>query len=90
MKKEHIGDKIKWLRTQRGLTLKKLGEEVQFNYSNLSKIERGLRKPTVDFLERLTNYYKVDISYFFDLKKNDEISQQNEQDQYVLTTERKK
>ncbi|MFS0861515.1 helix-turn-helix domain-containing protein [Fredinandcohnia sp. 179-A 10B2 NHS] len=66
MTKKHIGEQIKMLRTQRGLTLKELGEDIKFNYSNLSKIERGLRKPTVDFLKKLSEYYKVDISYFFD------------------------
>ncbi|MEH7380029.1 helix-turn-helix transcriptional regulator [Bacillus sp. JJ1533] len=67
MGKKHIGDQIKTLRLQHGKTLKELGEEIDFNYSNLSKIERGLRKPTVEFLKKLTNYYKVDISYFFDV-----------------------
>ncbi|WP_010678090.1 helix-turn-helix domain-containing protein [Bacillus timonensis] len=71
MKKRHIGDQIKTLRLQHGQTLKELGEEIEFNYSNLSKIERGIRKPTVEFLERLTNYYKVDISYFFDVDNKD-------------------
>lgn len=71
MRKTHIGDQIKTLRLQHGQTLKELGEEIDFNYSNLSKIERGIRKPTVEFLERLTNYYKVDISYFFDVDKKD-------------------
>ncbi|MFS0822730.1 helix-turn-helix domain-containing protein [Bacillus sp. 1P02SD] len=71
MGKKHIGVQIKTLRLQHGHTLKELGEEIDFNYSNLSKIERGIRKPTVEFLERLTNYYKVDISYFFDVDSKD-------------------
>lgn len=66
---KHIGDRIKELRIDRGMTLKELGEAVQFNYSNLSKIERGSRKPAIDFLEDLSNYFDIDISYFFgDLK----------------------
>ncbi|QOR65495.1 helix-turn-helix transcriptional regulator [Cytobacillus suaedae] len=66
---KHIGDRIKELRIERGMTLKELGEAVQFNYSNLSKIERGSRKPAIDFLEDLSNYFDIDISYFFSYQK---------------------
>ena len=61
----HIGERIKELRIEKNMTLKELGEEINFNYSNLSKIERGLRKPTLEFLESISTYYKIDISYFF-------------------------
>lgn len=67
---QHIGNRIKKLRTLRGLTLKELGEEIDFNYSNLSKIERGQRKPTIEVIENLSSYFKVPISYFFGETKN--------------------
>jgi transcriptional regulator with XRE-family HTH domain len=66
---KHIGDRIKELRIENGMTLKELGEAIQFNYSNLSKIERGSRKPAIDFLEDLSNYFDIDISYFFSDQK---------------------
>lgn len=66
---KHIGDRIKELRIEHGMTLKELGEAIQFNYSNLSKIERGSRKPAIDFLEDLSNYFDIDISYFFNDQK---------------------
>ncbi|MFT4412599.1 helix-turn-helix domain-containing protein [Fredinandcohnia humi] len=90
MKKKHIGDQIKALRLQHGLTLKELGEEISFNYSNLSKIERGIRKPTVEFLEKLTNFYKVDISYFFDIEAK-ELSNKTtmDMDWFMLSQEMK-
>lgn len=62
---QHLGGRIKQLRTKRGLTLKELGEAIDFNYSNLSKIERGQRKPTIEILESLSSYFKVHIAYFF-------------------------
>ncbi|MFN7250041.1 MAG: helix-turn-helix domain-containing protein [Anaerobacillus sp.] len=60
-----IGQKIKELRMQHGMTLKELGGAINFNYSNLSKIERGNRKPAIDVLESLSNYFNIDIAYFF-------------------------
>ncbi|MDF0727779.1 helix-turn-helix transcriptional regulator [Cytobacillus sp. S13-E01] len=67
---KHIGDRIKELRIEHGMTLKELGEAIQFNYSNLSKIERGSRKPAIDFLENLSNYFDIEISYFFGEQKS--------------------
>jgi transcriptional regulator with XRE-family HTH domain len=65
MDRQHIGVRIKDLRIQHGMTLKELGEAIDFNYSNLSKVERGIRKPTIEFLEILSNFFKIEISYFF-------------------------
>ncbi len=65
---EYLGERLKELRKQRGMTLKELGEVLEFNYSNLSKIERGIRNPNVKLLERLAHYFDVDISYFFNNK----------------------
>lgn len=62
---KRIGERIKDLRLGHGLTLKELGGAIDFNYSNLSKIERGNRKPAIEVLESLSNYFKIDMSYFF-------------------------
>ncbi|WNF35323.1 helix-turn-helix transcriptional regulator [Bacillaceae bacterium IKA-2] len=62
---KRIGEKIRSLRLEHGLTLKELGAAIDFNYSNLSKIERGNRKPAIEVLESLSNYFNIDISYFF-------------------------
>lgn len=60
-----IGEKIRELRLKHGLTLKELGKAIDFNYSNLSKIERGYRKPGVEILKTLANYFNIEITYFF-------------------------
>ena len=63
---EHVGDIIKRLRKRNNDTLKDLGKKVNFNFSNLSKIERGLRKPTFELLEDISKIYDVPMSTFFD------------------------
>jgi transcriptional regulator with XRE-family HTH domain len=65
----NYGEKIKKLRKEKGLTLKELGEVIDFNYSNLSKIERNERKPTIELLEKLAEFFEVEISYFFGEKQ---------------------
>lgn len=62
---DHIGDRIKKIRTQNKLTLQELGDKINYNYSNLSKIERGERKPTTELLEDLAEFFNVKLSYFF-------------------------
>ncbi|MCD7033133.1 helix-turn-helix domain-containing protein [Metabacillus sp. GX 13764] len=63
--KQTIGERIKKLRIQHNMTLKELGEAVDFNYSNLSKIERGIRKPHIDFLQKVADFYGIEMAYFF-------------------------
>lgn len=60
-----ISKKIREIRTKHGHTLEELGEKINFNPSNLSKIERGLRKPTIELIEQLANIYEVPLTYFF-------------------------
>ena len=48
---KNISKKIKDIRLKNGLTLEELGDRINFNYSNLSKIERGVRTPTLELLE---------------------------------------
>ncbi|MDN4526739.1 helix-turn-helix domain-containing protein [Fictibacillus fluitans] len=64
-----IGQRMKTLRLEHGVTLQELGKEIQFNYSNLSKIERGSRMPSVELLSKLSQFYNVEISFFFEEEK---------------------
>jgi transcriptional regulator with XRE-family HTH domain len=60
-----ISYKIRELRLKNGDTLEDLGNKLNFNFSNLSKIERGIRKPTIELIEQLSKLYDVPLSYFF-------------------------
>jgi transcriptional regulator with XRE-family HTH domain len=60
-----IGNKIRDLRNKNGDSLEELGKKLNFNYSNLSKIERGVRSPSLELLEQISKLYEVRISYFF-------------------------
>lgn len=62
---KEIGWKIRKLREQHEDTLTSLGKAVNFNFSNLSKIERGERRADADLLKRIATHYDVPVSYFF-------------------------
>lgn len=58
-----FGTRLKALRKKNKHTLQELAKKINFNYSNLSKIERGDRKPTFEFIESISKVYDVSIAY---------------------------
>ncbi|MEH7151414.1 transcriptional regulator [Bacillus thuringiensis] len=53
--------KIKETRKKFGDTLQSLAEKINYDYSNLSKVERGVYTPTVDLLQKIATVYNVEI-----------------------------
>tara|TARA_A100001037_G_C14965797_1_gene551459 strand:- start:61 stop:372 length:312 start_codon:yes stop_codon:yes gene_type:complete len=61
---EDIGTQIRRLRRRRKMTQGELSERSEISTSYLSKIERGLRTPTVPILTRISRAMDVDLSSF--------------------------
>lgn len=64
--KEHTGIQIKKIRIKHKDTLKVLAEKIDYNYSNLSKIERGVYRASLDLIKKLCEVYNVNPSYFLE------------------------
>jgi transcriptional regulator with XRE-family HTH domain len=62
---ENISKKIREVRQKNGNTLEELAKKLNFNTSNLSKIERGIRRPTIELIEQISKIYDVPLTYFF-------------------------
>jgi transcriptional regulator with XRE-family HTH domain len=58
--------KIKVLRKKHNDTLKALANKINYDYSNLSKIERGIYQPSLELLRKIAEIYNVDMNYFFE------------------------
>ncbi|MFT4141206.1 MAG: helix-turn-helix transcriptional regulator [Bacillus sp. (in: firmicutes)] len=54
--------KIKEIRKKYGDTLQSLAEKIDYDYSNLSKVERGVYAPSVELLYKIAEVYKINIS----------------------------
>jgi transcriptional regulator with XRE-family HTH domain len=67
-----VKGKIKVLRKKHRDTLKDLSNKINYDYSNLSKIERGIYQPSLELLKKIANVYNVDMNYFFDDYTSDE------------------
>jgi len=57
---ERLGEKLRKLRQQRGLTLRELAPELGIkSRSHISDMETGKRKPSLDLLVKIMAYYGV-------------------------------
>ncbi len=62
---EQIGQKIRELRTQAGLSQDKLAAELSIAANTVSRWETGTYKPTPEDLDKLARLFAVPISIFF-------------------------
>ena len=54
-----FGTNVRTARQERGVTLEALADEVGLSYSYVGQIERGLRNPTLDVVERFAAVLRV-------------------------------
>jgi len=58
-----LGEKLKGIRKNlRNYTLQKVFEETGISVSFLSDMERGKTKPSIETLQKLANFYQVNLS----------------------------
>jgi transcriptional regulator with XRE-family HTH domain len=63
---ENIGERIKALRIEQGMTLSNLGEKVKLSTSYLSQIERDKTSPSLSTLMDIARALDVGPRYFFE------------------------
>lgn len=63
--KGEIGKRIKQRRQEKKITLKQMGDIIDYDFSNLSKIERGEYEASYEVLKRLADALDVSVGYFF-------------------------
>ncbi|EHA1126825.1 helix-turn-helix transcriptional regulator [Vibrio navarrensis] len=62
-----VGKKIKEIRKKKSLTIQELAEISGVSEGHVSRLENGLKSPTISTLEKLANALDVPIVYFFSL-----------------------
>ncbi|WP_242266501.1 helix-turn-helix transcriptional regulator [Bacillus cereus group sp. BfR-BA-01327] len=58
--------KIKEVRKEFGDTLQSLANKIDYDYSNLSKVERGIYTPSLELLNKIAMVYKIEIADLLD------------------------
>lgn len=64
-KMDNIGDKIKMLREEAGISGRKLATMTALDPSQISKIESGISKPSLDALDRICKALNISLAEFF-------------------------
>lgn len=62
----NIGEKIKKLRKEKGMSITELAEQSQLSPGLISQIERNIVTPTIVSLWKIAQSLQVSIGYFFD------------------------
>lgn len=60
---KEIGQRIRKLRLDRGLTQQQLADDTHMTLSAIGKIEMGIRVPSVDTLLIMADYFSVTTDY---------------------------
>ena len=62
----HIGNKLKLMRIKSNKNLQDIGDVLSISFQQIQKYERGQNKISSSNLFLLAQYFKTDISYFFE------------------------
>jgi transcriptional regulator with XRE-family HTH domain len=65
LKQQAVGDLVRRLREQRGLTLRALATATDFSPSFISQLENGLVSPSIASMERIASTLGVTLGEFF-------------------------
>ena len=63
---KQLGYRIRYLRTQKGLSIEALALEAEINRNYLGDLERGVRNPTLVVLNKIAKALEVDLSVLFE------------------------
>lgn len=72
--------RLKEIRITNGDTLQGLARKIDYDYSNLSKVERGIYTPSLELLNKIALTYNVELTDLFapsHFKQQKEISLEN-------------
>ena len=61
-----IGDRMKKLREEKGLTQSELGKELGISPSTIGMYEQGRRVPDVQILKKMSAFFNVSIDYLLE------------------------
>lgn len=59
---EGLGDKIRALREERGISLEEMSQKLGLSLSYLSEVERGKRTPSLQSLYNICRYFSIPVS----------------------------
>ena len=63
---KQLGYRVRYLRTQKGMSIEALALEAEINRNYLGDLERGVRNPTLIILNKIAKALEVDLVVLFE------------------------
>ena len=63
---KQLGYRVRYLRTQKGMSIEALALEAEINRNYLGDLERGTRNPTLIILNKIAKALDVDLPTLFE------------------------
>lgn len=80
MLKINLGEKIRYLRRNKGLTQQQLADKADIDYSYIGAIERGEKNPTLETIEKIAAGLEIEIYKLFFFAGNTEESEKTDRE----------
>lgn len=58
-----IGQRVKWIRKDKGLTQQAFADALGITANTVSKLEPGMRMPSLDLVADIAAYFKVNLNW---------------------------
>lgn len=63
---KRVGEKIRLLRRQRGLSQEKLAEVIKMDFTSVNELENGKRNPSLKTIHKIAGALKVSVKDLFE------------------------
>ncbi len=73
-----LGERLRGLRKEKGITQKELAEKLSMDTSIICKYESGAAVPSYEALEKIANYFDISTDYLFGRETNHLIENSDE------------
>ena len=75
---QKFSERLKELRLSKGLTMEQLGKEIETTRGTIGNFENGNKKPSLDMLIKIANYFDVSIDYLVGRTDDPELRQKED------------
>lgn len=63
---KQLGYRIRYLRQQKGMSIEALSLEAEINRNYLGDLERGMRNPTIEIINKIAKALQIDLAVLFE------------------------
>lgn len=75
---QKFSERLKELRLSKSLTMEQLGKEIETTRGTIGNFENGNKKPSLDMLIKIANYFDVSIDYLVGRTDDPELHQKED------------